>query len=249
MATQDGTPQTSAPNPDVPARDAAGSRITRRSLHDAATERLRDMIIEGAFMPGERLSERELCERFGISRTPLREALKVLASEGLVDLRPNRGAAIAPLTLAELEQTVEVLAALEALAGGLAARRASDADLAEVKALHYEMLAHHARGDLPSYFKCNQAIHRRIMQATYNAPLAATYQGLNARIRRFRYMANLSRERWDTAVAEHERILDALVNRDEARLSHLLAQHLRDKCAHVKATLEQTQRADGAGGR
>jgi DNA-binding GntR family transcriptional regulator len=217
------------------ARDAA---IPVRSLHDEVIARLRDMIVEGEFAPGQRIPERELCLRFGISRTPLREALKVLAAEGLIDLRPNRGAAVAPLTVAELEATVEVMTPLEELAGRLAAARAGDAAIAEIRALHYQMLAHHARGELSPYFRLNQAIHRAIVQASGNATLAATYGALNARIRRFRYMANLSRERWDGAVAEHNRIIDALAARDGERLGRLLAEHLRNKCESVKAALQ-----------
>lgn len=213
-------------------------RISRRSLHDEVVERLRDLIVEGELEPGKRVPERVLCERFGISRTPLREALKVLASEGLVELLPNRGAVVAPLTAVELDEIVEVMVALEGLAGSLAASRMTDAAIAEVKALHYEMLACHARADLHLYFKLNQAIHLAIIEGAGNATLAQTYGALNGRIRRFRYMANLSGERWDHAVAEHDLILDALVKRDSALLSRLLADHLRNKYQHLKQAYE-----------
>ena len=99
------------------------------------------------------------------------------------------------------------MAALERLAGGLAAEQTSPGRLAEISGLHYEMLAHHARGELPGYFRCNQAIHLAIMDATGNAVLTREYATLNARIRRYRYMANLSQQRWDQSVREHEAIL------------------------------------------
>src|SRR5690606_16710614 len=126
--------------------------IARRPLHDEVVARLRDAIIEDRLAPGERLNERVLCVRYGVSRTPLREALKVLAQEGLVTLLPNRGAVVTPLTVTELEQTIEVLRPLEVLAGELVVRRISAAGLAEIRALHHEMCAFHARGDLPNYF-------------------------------------------------------------------------------------------------
>jgi DNA-binding GntR family transcriptional regulator len=215
-----------------------------RLLHEDATERLRDMIVQGELAPGAKLLERVLCERLGVSRTPLREAIKRLASEGLVALQPNRGAIVTPLTLAAVRETFEVMGALEALAGQLACRNITDAQLAEIRALHYEMLACHARGDLAGYFRCNQAIHLAVVAASGNATLAATYGNLNAHVRRARYMANLSRERWDRAVAEHEEMLAALGARDGARLQRLLSEHLGAK---MMAVLAAVQSQEGAG--
>lgn len=218
--------------------------IARRSLHDQVVTRLRDAIVEGRLGPSERLNERVLCARYGISRTPLREALKVLAQEGLVALLPHRGAVVTPLTATELDETLEVMAPLETLAGELVAARIGSAGIAEIRALHHEMCAFHARGDLPAYFRANQAIHRQLVEHTGNRILAATYANLNARIRRFRYLANLSPERWDEAVAEHEQILAALGARDGARLGRLLRQHLINKAAAVKANLPLADAAD-----
>jgi DNA-binding GntR family transcriptional regulator len=103
--------------------------------------------------------------------------------------------------------------------------------------LHYQMLAHHARGELAPYFRCNQQIHLRLVESTGNATLASTYRGLNAHVRRARYMANFSRERWDHAVEEHEKILDALVRRDAAALPALLRSHLGNKLRVVLEAL------------
>lgn len=208
-----------------------------RLLHEDATSTLRDLIVRGELTPGQKLNERVLCERLGVSRTPLREALKTLASEGLVALLPNRGAMVTPLTLDIVREVFEVLGALEALAGELACRNITDAQLAEIRALHYEMLAAHARGDLDQYFADNQAIHFAIVAASGNATLAATYRNLNANVRRARYMANLSRTRWDKAVAEHEEMLAALAARDGARLQRLLVDHLGAKMVAVLSAL------------
>jgi DNA-binding GntR family transcriptional regulator len=211
--------------------------IVRRPLHDEVVARLRDAIIEDRLAPGERLNERVLCVRYGISRTPLREALKVLAQEGLVTLLPHRGAIVAPLTVTELEQTIEVMRPLELLAGELVVRRIDDAGLTEIRALHHEMCAFQARRDLPNYFRANQAIHQRLVEGCGNRILTATYEGLNTRIRRFRYRANFSPERWDQAVAEHAEMLDALGARDGVRLGRLMSQHLVNKAEAVKAAL------------
>jgi DNA-binding GntR family transcriptional regulator len=208
-------------------------------LHEEAIDRLRDFIVQGRLAPRERLNERVLCAQLGISRTPLREAIKLLATEGLVELLPNRGAIVAPIEGARLAETLEVMGALEALAGELACRNASAAQLAALRALHADMLAKHAASDLAGYFQHNQAIHLAIVEASGNAVLGQTYRQLNANVRRARYMANLSRERWDAAVREHEEIIAALLARDAGKLKRLLREHLAHKLTSVLAALEK----------
>jgi DNA-binding GntR family transcriptional regulator len=195
--------------------------IRRRPLHEEAVGRLRELIVQGQLSPGERLNERLLSQQLGISRTPLREAIKLLASEGLVLLLPNRGAQVAPVDRQRLAETMAVMAALEALAGELACKHASDAHIREIAALHDEMVQRRERADLAGYFRCNQAIHLKIVEASGNATLAHTYRQLNANVLRARCMANLTRERWDEAVREHENILAALKARDVTRIKRL----------------------------
>lgn len=228
MALTDTSP-VAAPN-----RDA---RIQRRSLHDEVAERLREMIIEGELPPGAKIAERILCARFGISRTPLREALKVLASEGLVELTPNQGATVARITLGDVEEVFAVMGALEALSGELACGRISEEQVAGIKALHYQMVVQHQRRELPEYFRLNQAIHEKILEAAGNPTLSATYHGLARRIRQARYLANMSPERWAQAVEEHESMLTALDRRDGEALARILKLHLRNKCETVKLAL------------
>lgn len=222
---------------------AAGAAIAAaaepRLLVAEVTERLRDMIVQGELAPGVKLNERVLCERLRTSRTPVREAIKYLASEGLVELLPNRGAIVSPITAETVREMFELLGALEALAGELACTHAHDADIAEIRALHFQMLAHHARGELAPYFRCNQEIHMRLVESAGNATLANTYRALNGHVRRARYMANLSRERWDHAVEEHQKILDAITRRDGALLPVLLRNHLINKMAVVMDALAQ----------
>src|SRR5687767_15844078 len=119
----------------------APAEAAPRLLHETAVDRLRDMIVHGDLEAGIKLNERVLCETLGTSRTPLREALKYLASEGLVQLLPNRGAIVAPLEAERVKQIFAVMGALEALAGELACRNASDEAINEIRGLHYQMLA------------------------------------------------------------------------------------------------------------
>lgn len=213
--------------------------ISRRPLHEEAVDRLRDLIVRGDLAPGARLNERLLSGQLGISRTPLREAIKLLATEGLVQLLPNRGAVVAPIDAPRLAETLHVMGALESLAGELACRNATRERIEEIRALHRQMLAMHARGDLAGYFHCNQAIHLSLVEASGNSVLANVYRQLNANVRRARYMANLSKERWDEAVREHEEILQALAARNVAVLKRLLKDHLANKLASVLTGIEK----------
>ena len=222
-----------------PSPNNVTSLADRRLLHETVIDQLRDLIVQGELAPETKLNERVLAERLGTSRTPLREAIKFLASEGLVELLPNRGAVVAPLKPEKMKEVFVVLGALEALAGDLACRNATEADIADVRALHFHMLAHHAAGELAQYFKYNQQIHSRIMDCATNATLAQSYRGLNAHVKRARYLANLSRERWDKAVHEHGEILDALTRRDGARLQALLRDHLANKLVLVMEALDK----------
>jgi DNA-binding GntR family transcriptional regulator len=192
------------------------------------------------------LNERLLTAQLGVSRTPLREAFKVLATEGLVELLPNRGAIVSEIDPVRLAQTLAVMGALEALAGEFACVNASDGQINEIRSLHQEMIANHARGDLAGYFKFNQAIHLKIVKYSGNTVLYNTYRQLNANVRRARYMANLSPERWDAAVREHGEILEALAAREVDRIKALLSDHLAHKLSSVLADLRATPAREAA---
>ncbi len=200
------------------------------SLHAGLLDGVRSLIDQGDLLPGARVPERELCLRFKVSRTPLRECLKVLAAEGLVELLPNRGARVATLDDERLVHLFEVIAALEAEGGRLACLRITDAAFAEIQGLHYSMYAHFLRQDLKGYFALNQSIHEAIMRAAANPVLLAAHAGLAGRISRAHYMSNRIRpDRWQAAMAEHDAILAALGRRDGPGLGALLARHLQNK--------------------
>ena len=203
--------------------------ISRLALHDQVAARLRTMLVEGQIAPGAKLNERELCEQLRVSRTPLREAIKLLAAEGLVDLLPNRGAVAVKLTEADVLNTFEVLAMLEGMSGELAAQRISDGELAELRALHYEMMACFARRDLSGYYRINARIHAAINDAAKNPVLTSTYRSINARVQSLRFRTNQNEAKWKSAVAEHERMLEALTARDAAALRKVLVEHLLRK--------------------
>jgi DNA-binding GntR family transcriptional regulator len=210
--------------------------IARHTLHDQVVVRLRAMLVEGRIVPGAKLNERELCERLGVSRTPLREAIKLLAAEGLIDLLPHRGAVAVKLGELDVRNVFELLAELEGISGELAARRVSDAEIAEIKALHYEMLACFARRDLPGYYRINALIHAAINLAARNPVLTKVYRETNARVQSLRFQTNQNEAKWKLAVGEHEQMIRALEAHDGAALRSILVAHL---LAKRDAVLEQ----------
>ena len=203
--------------------------ITRRSLHHELVERLQPLIISGELVPGSKVPEKSLCARFGVSRTPMREALKVLASEGLVRLEPNRGAWVTLVTVSEVEEVFPVLGALEALSGELACLNITDAEIDHIRDLHDQMVRSYERRDLDAYFSINQQIHAAILRAARNDTLTTSCQALSLRMQRARYLANMSEERWYTAVQEHEKILACILKRDGKALGQTLSDHMDSK--------------------
>lgn len=212
--------------------------IARRSLHDELVGLVRGLIVEGDLAAGEKIPEQALCERFGVSRTPLREALKVLASEGIVTLHPNRGATVASVTPELVEEIFPIMGALEALAGETACVKATSADIARVRALHDSMVAHYERGERTAYLRLNQEIHRELFVIAGNAALTQLYEQLMVRIHAVRFIARKSPERWREAIEDHQKMIAALEARNGPALAHILKQHLVHKAGMVREALD-----------
>ncbi|WP_430911994.1 GntR family transcriptional regulator [Methylobacterium sp. sgz302541] len=206
-----------------------GLGINRRYLHDEVADRMRELIQSGEMEPKARVNEGELTERFGISRTPLREAIKILATEGLLELLPNRGARVASISQVEIEEMLEVIAGLEATAADIACRTVSDAEIATIEADHDEMVVAFKRGDEGEYFRLNRLIHEALMAAARNTTLTGIYTSLSGRIQRSRYTAHQTAAQWARAVSEHEQMIALLHARDGAALSRLMREHIRGK--------------------
>lgn len=209
--------------------------ISRLPLTGQVATTIRDMIVQDKFKPGERIRERQLSKELSVSRTPLREALKILAGERLIDILPNRGAVVADPTPDEVRELLQVLGALEALGGRLAAECATDQEISEIRALHFEMLAAYSRKDRLSYFKLNQMIHKSIVAASRNAVLIEAHDQFNARVYRVRYRSNQRNALWHEAIHQHETIIEALESRDGTLLAQRLSSHLGNTWTKVSA--------------
>lgn len=207
--------------------------IVRQSLHESLVAPLREMIIRGELQPGMKVPEEQLCERFGVSRTPIREALKVLAAEGVLHILPHRGAIVARITEEQIAELFPLMASLERLAGKLACEHAKDSDLKRVRALHEQMIAHFEAGEETQYLHCNRMVHEALFEIAGNATLSAFFQQILTRIHACRFVMRKSREHWARAVAEHALIIEALEARDGQRLGDLLERHVMGTTADI----------------
>jgi DNA-binding GntR family transcriptional regulator len=220
--------------------------IPRAALHEQVAQRLRQMLVEGRIAPGAKLNERELSELLNVSRTPLREAIKMLAAEGLVELLPHRGAIAVSLGEADILNTFEVMAGLEGMTGELAAQRITPAELAEIQAMQFEMMATYTRRDLSAYYQLNARIHAAISAAAKNPVLSQVYQQVNARLQALRFRSNQDGEKWKRAVKEHEKMIEALAAHDGAAMREVLQAHLRNKRDVVLEQLREEAKKQGA---
>ncbi len=211
--------------------------LVRPPLHEQLTERLRELIVHNELAPGERVDEKQLCERFGVSRTPLREALKVLAAEGLIELIPNRSPRVAPITRENVGELFDVMAWLERYAGELAAARVEEKDIQRLRKPLAQMERLHDRKDRFEYFRMNGQLHRILVELSGNSVLLATYSTLASQIQRARYVAIHSQSHWDRGIKEHRNIIEALEAKDGERLGRLLMEHSRETGHRVKDLL------------
>jgi DNA-binding GntR family transcriptional regulator len=201
--------------------------LGRMSLHDQLVAKVRDMIVDGELKAGAPLPERMLCETFGVSRTPLREAFKILASEGLIELRPHRTPVITPINRAEIANIFDIMVALDGIAGVQTATLATSSDIARLNVMHEQLVQLHRDASRTSYFRLNQEIHAEITRLAHNPALLNIWTTLQSSIFRARRVANYDARRWTESVEEHETFMALLRARDAAGFGAALSAHTR----------------------
>jgi DNA-binding GntR family transcriptional regulator len=164
----------------------------------------------------------------------MREAIKFLASEGLIELVPGRGALVKALTPRDVEEMLQVQTALEVMGAQIACRVATAAQIAELRAVHDEMMRHYAKRDRLEYYKRNQAFHVGVVRLAGNRFLAAQYDTIQLRLKRIRFLGNATPDNWCSAVAEHEAMIAALEARDGEALARAVTEHLLRTWDRVK---------------
>lgn len=206
-------------------------------MYATIAARLREMILEGELAPGEHIDEKLLCEQFDISKTPLREALKTLVTEGHVTHRQHMGFRVAPINVDEIASIFEILHGLEDTAGHYAAQRINAKALATLEDKHRQMENYHRDGKRTAYYRTNQEVHQLIIDAADNQVLSSLYASLMSKIHRARGVANADIFRWRESLEEHTAILNALKARDEEGLAQLLREHSEHTAREVMKAL------------
>lgn len=213
--------------------DEGPSGRRKGHLHLEAATRLRAMITSGELPPGMRLRELQLSEMLNVSRTPLREALRTLAAEGLVNQLPNRSMVVSELNAPDIEHLYRVFGALEGLAAELACEKITEQQLAEMGRLLSRMVDLHERRERAEYLRINQAIHRMVIDIAGNPVLLSVWQSLAPRVERARALPNLDRKRWTAALMEHSKMFAALAARDGPQLRKLASEHFLNGLPYI----------------
>lgn len=226
-----------------PERSAPGARATNLPLRDRIVPVLRQEIITARWPPGQRLPEPLLCERFGVSRTPLRDALKVLAGEGLLELTHNSGAVVTEPTADDIEGKLALIELLECHAAAEACARATEAELRQIARLHQQMGEAFARRDMGRYFHLNDEVHAAAIGAAHNSTLADVHTHLSRHVERLRFLANAHEDPSVDSWSEHDAYIQALLARDARRAPALLRAHLQRVARKIREELLKHPRA------
>lgn len=206
--------------------------IARTSLHAEVTARLRSLIVESFIKPGQRVPELEISKDMGVSRTPIREALKVLASEGLVELLPLRGAVVKSFSAKDAADMLEVMGMLESFAAQKACQ-AEQKRIDHVLAMHEKMKVLYTKGKRPEYFELNQKIHDALVDMADNESLSMVHNTLSKRMRSLRYSGNSTPDNWRGALDDHELIAQALGQRDAKKMKKAVEAHFENTIKRV----------------
>ena len=224
-----------------------GSVKPRRTLAEEAAETLREFILLGKMAPGTAVPERDLAEALGVSRTPLREALRLLEIEGLVEYSATRRPRVADPSLDELTQYISVLGALEGLAGETACAEATDAEIARILELGTDLEDRSTDLEPLEFFKLDMNFHGAIVEASRNEPLIKTHRQYNARLWRARFLSSQQVDRRDNTLAQHAQIAAALASRNAMATRRALREHLQStitNIARIRADLDAAEPKD-----
>ena len=210
-------------------------KIRTTTLHQEIVSRIRKMIQKGTLVPGQKVNEKSLCESMGVSRTPVREALRQLTSEGLIRLIPHKGAFVSQPPIEEIRDLFEVMSVLEGTCARLAATHIKDKDLLTIEALHSELEDHYQNRDHKAYLETNHRFHVFIQELTGNRVLNDVINGLRQKVLLYRQRQLYQPERFDQSIQEHRNLLGAFRTRDPESAESLMKHHLLMQC---KALME-----------
>lgn len=231
--------------------EKSGEVHSRDTLPEQIAAQLRRDILNGKFAPGTTIKERDNAQEMGVSRTPMREAIRILANEGLVVLRPARSPIVAQPSFKQIADNIEVLSALELLSADLACQNASDAQIAHIVALNDRFASLYDSLDRVELFELDMGFHIAIAEASNNAVLAETHRAILARMWRARFLSARRKTSRGRVLLQHNLITDGLKNRDANSVRVNLQDHLEHLLVNVRDYFDDVDagdRADAASG-
>lgn len=220
------------------------SKIPVKPLSEEVAQRIRVMIRKGMLSTGDRIVESQLCQAMGISRTPLREAIRILGTEGLIKLVPNRGAYVAQPSMKEIKELFEVMSILEGACARMVAETLTDSDFKKIEKLHLKLEKHFLAKDHERYLKVNSQFHHLLQELTGNQVLNEVINGLRHKILLYRYRQLYERDRFEASMNEHRNLLEALRRRDPAAAESLMKIHLLNQCEALRSVYEDKDAQD-----
>jgi DNA-binding GntR family transcriptional regulator len=204
--------------------------IKKKTLHEEIANNLRELIMSGELQEGDKIKEDELCSSMGISKTPLREALRVLSVEGLIRLVPNRGSFVSTPTFEEIREMFDVMSVLEGVCARAAAAKMGAKDLATLEKLHERLEENYRRKAQREYIRINNQYHAFVQELAGNRTLNQIVNGLRQKILLYRYQSLNLPERFAQSIQEHRDLLEAFRKKDPKKAETLMRRHLKKQC-------------------
>ena len=211
-----------------------------RSLSAETAEKLRELILLEKLPPGMHIPERDLAEALGISRTPMREALRTLAIEGLVEFTATRRSRVANPSIDELRESMTVLATLEALGGELACAIATDREITAIADLNQKMIECTDKFSAINFFNTDMAFHSNIIASTHNQALIDTHRQYNAKLWRARFMSSKRKQGRAKTLQQHQYITNALVSRNASKMAQVMRSHIETAIDNLSIQQNET---------
>ena len=218
-------------------------RFKKVTYHVQIADMLRDMIMTGKLAEGDKVNEGELCETMGISKTPLREALRVLSVEGLIRLVPNRGAFVTKPTFEEIAEMFDVMSLLEGYCARAACEKMTPKDFTRLEKLHAKLEDNFERRDQEEYIRFNNRYHSLVQEIAGNRTLNQIVDGLRKKILLYRFQSLNLPARFECSIREHRNLLDAFRKRDQSRAEFLMRDHLHNQSQALETLVEQSTAA------
>ncbi len=215
------------------------TKIETKILHEEVAKQIQKLIASGRLAKGQKIDERSLAASMGVSRTPIREALRILSSRGLIDLVPYKGAFVAQFGRRELRDMFEIMSVLEGMCARLAAQNMTDEDFPEIEGLHGQLEAAYLERDHKTYLETNSLYHLLVQRLSRNTEIDAVANILRDKIGLYRQKQLYKPERFEASIREHREVLEAFRNRNARLAEESMKNHLMQQCYALISVIDE----------